>query len=483
MRWHAILIVGALVGLAGCSLLPQEDNPLFCCLSQASCDEAHWHITTCEDPARPFCTDDMVTDLGPKRTCVPDPLATPCADPSECPAERPFCIDQVCHECESNTDCPLTAPVCGPETSACSACATDDDCADRPDATRCLMSEGWCIECLGPEECNGATPVCDANVCRACADNSECASAACDLEAGSCYDTAHIIYVATNGQATGTCTQAAPCNSFALALTLVTGTRNIIKVAAGTYTGSVAIDGDTVTIVADDGVIIQPSANNTTALSVINGADASIDGVQITGVGGAANPPAVSCTGATSTLRLTRSTVIANSGGGINISQCQFSLVNNIIALNGSATSAYGGVEITSIATSGLHEFAFNTVTANVGALNTITGLECGSVATPLPFANNIVYGNAVTGTGAQVGGDTDCTWTYSDIGPAGPAGTGNIDIDPQFVDASARNFHLMSASPAQNVGDLAATVGRDIDNDLRPQGGRSDMGADEVNE
>jgi len=69
----------------------------------------------------------------------------------------------------------------------------------------------------------------------------------------------------------------------------------------------------------------------------------------------------------------------------------------------------------------------------------------------------------------------------YSDVGPQAVSGTGNINVDPQFVDAASRNVHLMTASPAKDVADSAATLAVDIDGDLRPQGTARDMGADEV--
>jgi hypothetical protein len=202
--------------------------------------------------------------------------------------------------------------------------------------------------------------------------------------------------------------------------------------------------------------------------------------LKVTGVIGAGATVAVTCTGAT--LRLRRSTVVGNTGGGgVSISNCEFSLVNNVIALNGAATSTVGGVQVSSIAGTGLHEFQFNTVTANTATSNVNTGLECGLISTALAFANNIVYGNQVSGTGAQVGGDADCAWTYSDIGPQTVVATGNINADPQFVDAGNRDYHLMSGSPAVNAADSAATVDRDLDGDMRPQGSGPDMGADEV--
>jgi len=53
--------------------------------------------------------------------------------------------------------------------------------------------------------------------------------------------------------------------------------------------------------------------------------------------------------------------------------------------------------------------------------------------------------------------------------------------MDPLFVDVAGRNFHLMGTSPAKNVADPTANLPVDIDLESRPQGGRSDMGADEV--
>jgi predicted outer membrane repeat protein len=58
---------------------------------------------------------------------------------------------------------------------------------------------------------------------------------------------------------------------------------------------------------------------------------------------------------------------------------------------------------------------------------------------------------------------------TYSDI-QGGYPGTGNIDIDPQFVNAGAGNFHLTCSSPCIDAGDPASP--------LDPDYTRADMGA-----
>jgi hypothetical protein len=57
----------------------------------------------------------------------------------------------------------------------------------------------------------------------------------------------------------------------------------------------------------------------------------------------------------------------------------------------------------------------------------------------------------------------------------------GNKDADPLFMDVVGKNYHLKSGSPVKDAADPAATINVDFDGDTRPQGNRSDMGADEI--
>lgn len=71
---------------------------------------------------------------------------------------------------------------------------------------------------------------------------------------------------------------------------------------------------------------------------------------------------------------------------------------------------------------------------------------------------------------------------TYSNIEGGWP-GTGNIDKDPLFVDASYAlfDFHLTYQSPCRDCGDNAAVVNRiDFEGDPRIAHGKVDMGCDE---
>lgn len=71
------------------------------------------------------------------------------------------------------------------------------------------------------------------------------------------------------------------------------------------------------------------------------------------------------------------------------------------------------------------------------------------------------------------------CDWEYSDI-ENGPAGTGNLDVDPVFVDAAGGDYHLQPTSPVRNMGTTLPEITVDFEGDPRDDGAY-DIGADEV--
>jgi len=180
-----------------------------------------------------------------------------------------------------------------------------------------------------------------------------------------------------------------------------------------------------------------------------------------------------------SVIAVTQSTLSGNTGGGVKLAASSFVLVNNVIDKNGSISSEFGGVSINGIPPSGAATFQFNTVATNIAGLNLASGVQC-TAAAPIALGSSIVFGNVVTGTGSQTS-STNCSWTYSNIGPQAVSGTGNINTAPTFVNEGTNDYHLKPDSAGINAADPAATVTTDIDGDTRPAGGRSDMGADEV--
>jgi len=187
---------------------------------------------------------------------------------------------------------------------------------------------------------------------------------------------------------------------------------------------------------------------------------------------------AVGISATTCDLTVVRSQILVNSGGGLLLaSDSPFTIENNFISGNGSTTGANGGVVINSISTAGTHVFQFNSITNNVSSSVLSSGVYCTLVNTPLTFGNSIVYAN-IGGSGTQVSGG-DCAWTYSDLGDA-VSGTGNIMMDPLFVNAGQNDLHLMPTSPCKNAGDPQSMVKVDIDGDARSDG-MPDIGADEI--
>ena len=90
---------------------------------------------------------------------------------------------------------------------------------------------------------------------------------------------------------------------------------------------------------------------------------------------------------------------------------------------------------------------------------------------------NCILWGNSTeienTGTGSP-------TVTYS-IVLGGHAGTGNLSLDPLFVNPAGGDLHLLPGSPAIDAGTATGAPATDFDGDARPLGLGFDMGFDEA--
>ena len=89
---------------------------------------------------------------------------------------------------------------------------------------------------------------------------------------------------------------------------------------------------------------------------------------------------------------------------------------------------------------------------------------------------NSIFWGNSA-GTDPEINNDPTSTIAvvaYTDI-QGGYTGTGNLNLDPQFVNAGANNYHLSGTSPAINAG---LNLGVSTDLDGNPRDSQPDMGA-----
>ncbi|MFN3380465.1 MAG: choice-of-anchor Q domain-containing protein, partial [Runella zeae] len=168
-----------------------------------------------------------------------------------------------------------------------------------------------------------------------------------------------------------------------------------------------------------------------------------------------------------------RNNNIANSGGGVaNMSSssptytnCLF--IGNYAGYHGGASCSVGGSNPSFINCS----FFGNTAGVYGGALfNNASG-------TNTTLKNCIVWGNTSSDNSVFYKSSGTVTVTYSLV-QDGYTGTGNINTDPLFVDATNGDFRLQQCSPAINVGeDAANSTTLDLGKNTRKVG-FIDMGA-----
>lgn len=147
----------------------------------------------------------------------------------------------------------------------------------------------------------------------------------------------------------------------------------------------------------------------------------------------------------------------ADYGGGIYIVSTTNSLLENCLIAGNQANSGAG------IYTYGAQQVEFNqcTIVDNTCNSSYYGALRC-SLTTSLH--NSIVWNNTYT----QITGDP--VITYSDIQDS-YTGTGNIDLDPDFIDPSLNEYNLAWGSPCIDAGNPDPAY-----ND--PDGTIADMGA-----
>jgi hypothetical protein len=149
-----------------------------------------------------------------------------------------------------------------------------------------------------------------------------------------------------------------------------------------------------------------------------------------------------------------------NNGAGILCQSGYGNTVRNNVIYGNSAGQFGGG--IAAIDSASL--FIKNNTIASNSATSGGDGIYCDSTSAAA-VANCILWGN-----GDDLAG---CSATYSDI-EDGDAGTGNISMDPLFIDSANNDYHLLACSMCIDAGDPADDYG----DEPEPNGGRINMGA-----
>ncbi len=299
-----------------------------------------------------------------------------------CPADRPFCVGQQCQPC---TDAAV-------------------DCGQQ----FCDADGGACVECTEVAHCEGATPICGAdNTCVGCTEHAQCfgeaeVGAGCNLFEGSCLPDSEIYYV-DNGAANcaaGDGTAGDPVCDPEAALSLA-GPEATIHIMGGAQYNSpvdvVALETIAFIGTGDPWLFATggPNAIRVFGVAYLSGVRLEIDG----GVGTAAamvtpqgqlwiddsivegSPVGVQSSGVQ--LHMRRTLVLANRGGGIDVSGGVATLENTIVAANGAVTPTPGIV-----VSAGELNAVYTTVAGNLsGAAN---GLTCTKRST-VTMRNSIV--------------------------------------------------------------------------------------------
>lgn len=365
------------------------------------------------------------------------------------------------------------SPPCSPPDSNCTA---NTDCT-TPGTSVCDVTAKQCVQCTASDHaaCSGTAPVCGAdNACRACAAHSECASDACSFADGSCVAETDVAYAdSASGTNNTTCDRATPCTSLVAAL--ATG-RHFVRFRGMIDEAVVLGDGRVATILADSGATLTHSGDDAVLTVTGNGTSLTVYDLTISGNTMAGGGVVVPKTGGAPTLSLinttitnhaaqgisveagaftlARSAISRNLGGGVVIDgSATFFMVGNTFFLNGGLTSTTGAVRITA-KQSQLNRLDFNSFFNNAkqgtgGAVSCDAGIM-------FTASNNIIYNPALVAdptTGS-------CTYAYSLIQPGTvPPNAHNLSGDPEFVDTTMGDLHLLPGSPAFQAADPAADV------------------------
>jgi len=439
--------------------------------------------------------------------CVREP--DKCGDVM-CAAPTPVCKTDTmaCVECAVNTDCPVVRPICS-EQDNCVVCEQHSDCPSE----LCINGDS----CAPPEEVSYVGGV-NASQNLLCSQDMPCLTLNQALAvapprryvkaAGMVVESSAVIFdrrivtifgepgsIITHGM-NGILLDIRGESQVELVDLVIVGSASGVAVKVGGLPRPVvSMNRVKVRAPNGDGVYISDGNATITDSEILNSSGAGvnlsrgsviIDGSRVAdntqeGVRAASgtsfairrsfivgNQGAVGVSATSVNMATIESSIIAgNTGGGASIGG-PFVIRNSIVSQNGSPAATIGGLTLNSANA----VFEFNTVSDNVSSAPSI-GVSC---LVPMDVANSILTGNTISG----------CNVTYSLTSTALP-GAGNKTGDPMFLSTNPTGatgplfYRIGATSAARDGADPAATLGVDIDGDLRSDA-RRDMGADEVN-
>ena len=484
-------------------------------------------VVACTDAAKPYCNDDAMG------TCVECTENVHCtAEGESCNPINGQCTTEIVVQCDpddgGDATCAANNDVgdyCS-DVGACADCLVDDHCSANVAEAICGQESLTCRGCeVGGSDCE--TGLCGTNQEGVCIQPNEVIYVnggtgvdvgACD-EANPCKTIAggiekvepgrNIILVAAGMYperlvvsdksfsviADGNVSINPPSGGDTAVLTL-SGTADVTLVGIEVTNANGAVDSDAIAC-----------SNATAALtligsSVIGSRDIGIEsdnctlsiqdsevsgntGIGISATGGTLEVQdsevsgntgiGISATGGT--LEVLRSEILNNAAGGLVSNGANYTIVNNIIGLNGFASGAsVSGADLTAGGAT-TEVFEFNTVAFNRrGTSNNRMAMQCDST--------NLVMRNCIfmLEDDATFSLIDDCNSEFSliDMDSTGDSGeaTSPLSANATFVNAAEGDFHLIEGSPGIDVAN-GTPPATDIDGDPRTAG-MADMGADE---
>jgi hypothetical protein len=514
-----VLVLLALWLVPACRTVP---NPDYCNINGDCADRGENWVCNADNACEPPATNMDCENHGECNMAAPycDPgtmRCRTCSDGTECKLVdegTPICnIDGQCVAgCGSNMDCDLGSPVCNMTTGVCGPCSgagLNETCMMREEGAD-YCSDGACVECTDSMHCDSDAPVCGANKqCGVCEKHSDCDrhSGICGSD-GQCISASEVVYVAKSGTDSGACIQGAPCASLPYAIGQVQADtmKRFIRILevdnyAGPLGGTLTLTGVAVTIVAE-GATITSIDSNKPALEIGAGADVTLDGAVLSTTSIGAD--GVRCTTSGSRITLQKVNILNNRGIGINVSggceliadrslvsgnldggikivDAAFTITNNYVMGNGSASSPFGGIQILNSDDGITQILAFNTLWNNNASSTADTrGVDCDLPgASALTATGNILRGG--TGGVALLKLD-NCDWTNSNIEALPPElmdGTNIDDLCGIMIEGSELP-RIEADTPCDDSAKPVTGVTVDYFGDLRSPTS-PDMGADEI--
>jgi len=148
------------------------------------------------------------------------------------------------------------------------------------------------------------------------------------------------------------------------------------------------------------------------------------------------------------------------NGGGLEIDRSDSQITSCVFAGN-TTTSSGGGIWINLVDSSAAASIVNCTFFGNqAGAGGAVYNWD-----SEIEVTNSVMWGNAPDQIGDYDGALTDTT--FSDV-QGGYEGNGNLDVDPQFVDAANNDFRLQAGSSAIDAADGEAAPELDLEGNPR---------------